>query len=132
MAKYTGQDLIVRFGTCGASAAITANLIKSVDISRSLETFESSGAGDVDKTFLSGKRDGTVKIDAWDDSVAATLRAILVVSETLKEMQIFPEGLTGRVVSFSGYVTAQDWGIAHNGVSPVSVTIQVTGPIGEG
>lgn len=129
MAKYLGNDLAVSYG---ATTVTPANLIKSVEVNRSAETHESSGAGDADKTFLAGKKSATVKIDAWDDAAAATLRAIFVPA-TSAELDVYPQGnSSGKPkLAMTAIVTDLTLGIPNDGVCPVSISLLVSGAITE-
>jgi len=129
MAKYSGNDLIVKFG----GATFTANLIKSAELNETGDVYESSGAGDAAKTYLSGKTDATVRIDAWDDSAYATIRQDFRAG-TSGTLEINPRGTGGGTakISMSAIVTGEVLGVPHDGVAPLSVDLQVSGTITEG
>lgn len=136
MAKYQGNALQVGIGTTATASdatAITANLVKSVEITFTADTFESTGAGDCDKSYIAGHKDANVRIDMWDDSAYATLRDLwdgLPASDTVV---VFPQGIvTGAPsLAFSGVVTGMTVGVSHDGVTPFSVTFQTSGSITE-
>jgi len=136
MAKYQGNLLQVGIGTTATASdatALTANLVKGVEITYNMDTFESTGAGDCDKSYIAGHKDASVRIDMWDDTAYATLRDLwdgLPASDTVV---IFPQGIvTGApTIAFSGIVTGMTLGVAHDGVTPFSVTFQTSGGVTE-
>jgi hypothetical protein len=127
MAKYTGNSLAIEYGS-----AITANLVQSVTISESGDVHESTGVGDAAKTYLTGHTDSTVQIEMWDDATPATVRDKFDPG-TSDTLDIYPQGKTGGKpkISMTALVTARSSGIEHAGVTPLSVTMQVTGAITE-
>ena len=133
MAKYAGNALVVVIGT----TAVTANLIKSVEITQTMDTYESTGAGDTDKSYLAGHKDSSVRIDGWDDSTVAAMRTKFAVGtaftgSTTAALHIRPQGTgTNPNLAIAGFVTGLTVGVAHDGVAPVSVTIQPTAAIVE-
>jgi hypothetical protein len=130
MAKYAGNALVVKIDT----TQVTANLIKSVEISQTADTYESTGAGDTHKSYLGGHQDSSVRIDAWDDATAAALRtkfAVGTVFTTGAALNIFPQGGSSPKLAVAGIVTGLTVGVAHDGVAPVSITIQPTSAIVE-
>lgn len=130
MAKYDGNALVVKIG----ATAVTANLIKSVEVNRTAETHESSGAGDADKTFLAGRKGATAKIDAWDDSTAAAMRTKFAVGTVFSGgsvLHVLPQGVGGPDISFDAVVTDLTLGVPHDGTCPVSVSLLVTGAVSE-
>lgn len=129
MAKYTGQNLAVSFG----ATTLTANLVKSVTLPEKIDVYESSGAGDADKTYLTGKKDKTISLDLWDDSVPATLFALFSPG-TEDTLIVYPQGNTSgkpkRTVT--AIVTGRDRGVAHDGVVPVTVEMQGNSAVVDG
>jgi|Deesub1362A_J573_1020465.scaffolds.fasta_scaffold00751_4 predicted secreted protein len=128
MAKYTGNALEVVFN----SATITQNLLKAVEISQTIDTHESSGAGDTDKTYLAGKKSHTVRIDAWDDESATNLRSKFAVG-TEATLEVYPQGnSSGKPkLSMTAIVTDITLGVPHDGVVPVTVALRVNGAVTE-
>ena len=130
MAKYTGNALVVTI----TSTDVTANLIKSVEISETVDTYESTGAGDVSKTYLGGHKDASIRIDAWDDSTVAALRTKFAVGTTFTaSLHIRPQGKGSNpnLTPAVAIVTGLTMGAAHDGVAPVSITLQSSGGIVE-
>lgn len=136
MAKYQGNSLQVGIGTTATASdatPLTANLVKSVEVTFTADTYESTGAGDCDKSYIAGHKDANVRIDMWDDSAYATLRDLwdgLPASDTVV---IFPQGIVtdGPTIAFSGVVTGMTVGVSHDGVTPFSVTFQTSGGVTE-
>jgi predicted secreted protein len=130
MTKYTGNSLAVVV----ASTPVTANLIKSVEITSTADTYESTGAGDTAKTYLGGHTDASIKIDAWDDAAVANLRTIFAVGTLFSTtLHICPQG-TGshpNLTPVLAIVTGLTMGAAHDGAAPVSITLQSSGGISE-
>jgi predicted secreted protein len=133
MAKYVGNDLLV--SPDGGTTYVTSNLIKSVEINETADVHESSGAGDTAKTYLGGKTDATVRIDAWDDSSASAMRDYFPAGSTVT-LKVKPQGhgSTGSAKPYqqmSAIVTGIVLGVPHDGVAPVSIDMQVSGAITE-
>lgn len=126
MAKYTGNSMELTY----AGTTITANLLRSVTINESGEVFESTGAGDTNKTYLTGKIDGTVQIEAWDDSTTSTIFDVFAPN-TSDTLDFYPQGnSSGKPKrSMTAIVTARNRGVEHNGVVPVSISLQISGAI---
>jgi hypothetical protein len=121
MPKYTGQNLAVKWG----ATVLTANLVKGASMPEKIDVYESSGAGDVDKTYLSGKKDKTISLDLWDDTVPATIFALFPLGSE-QVLIVYPQGATSgkprRTVT--AIVTSRDPGYAHDGVVPLAVEMQ--------
>ena len=136
MAKYQGNSLEVGIGTTAVASdatVLTANLVKSVEITFTADTYESTGAGDCDKSYIAGHLDANVRIDMWDDSAAATLRDLWTAVAASDTVVIFPQGFVtdAPTLAFSGVVTGQTIGVAHDGVTPFSITFQTSGGVTE-
>jgi hypothetical protein len=133
MSKYAGNALVVMIG----GDAVTANLIKSVEISQTADTYESTGAGDTHKSYLGGHQDSSVRIDAWDDSTVGAMRTKFAVGtaftgSTTAALHIRPQGTGSKPnLAIAGIVTGLTVGVSHDGVAPVSITIQPTAAIVE-
>ena len=112
---------------------LTANYVKSVEITFTKDTYESTGAGDCDKSYLAGHQDANVRIDMWDDGTASDLRGLWDAVASSDVIAIFPQGLiTGKPsLAFSGFVSGKTLGAAHDGVAPFSITFQTTGGVTE-
>jgi len=132
MAKYDGNDLLVSVD--GGTSYITSNLIKSVEINETGDVYESSGAGDSAKTYLAGKTDATIRIDAWDDAAAANLRDKFPAANTVS-LKVKPQG-HGATASpvpcmvVDAIVTGIVLGVPHDGVAPVSIDLQAAAAFG--
>jgi predicted secreted protein len=136
MSKYQGNSLQVGIGTTAVASdatPITANLVKAVEISYAADTYESTGAGDCDKSYIAGHKDASIRIDMWDDSAYATLRDLWDGHASSDTVVIFPQGIVTDApsIAFSGVVTGMTIGVSHDGVTPFSVTFQTSGGVTE-
>lgn len=131
MAKYVGNDLLVSVD--GGTSYITSNLIKSVEINETADVHESSGAGDAAKTYLGGKTDVTIRIDAWDDTTATALRDNFPAGSTVT-LKVKPQGHGATAdpkpyIQVSALVNGIVLGVPHDGVAPVSIDLQGSGSL---
>ena len=139
MAKYQGNSLRVGIsastdlGSMDSDTLLTANVVKSVEITNTADTYESTGAGDTAKTYLAGHLDANVKIDCWDPTVSSDLRGQWGSLAASDLVVIWPQGTTTGtpVFYFSGIVTSTTLGVAHDGVTPFTIAIQSMGSITE-
>jgi hypothetical protein len=139
MAKYQGNSLEVGINATNTAASdavvLTANLVKAVEITFTADTYESTGAGDCDKSYIAGHKDANVRIDMWDDSgnAASDLRAVWDAVASSDLVVVFPQGVvTGApTLAFSGVMTGHTLGVAHDGVTPFSITFQTSGGVAE-
>jgi hypothetical protein len=104
-----------------------------VEITFTADTYESTGAGDCDKSYIAGHKDANVRIDMWDDVAAATLRDLWTAVASSDLVVVFPQGVvTGApTIAFSGVMTGHTLGVAHDGVTPFSITFQTSAGVTE-
>jgi hypothetical protein len=128
MAKYMGNSLAFKWG----ATTFTANLIRSVELKITGKTDLSSGAGDTAETYLPGKTDAKLAVEAWDDAAAANLRAVFVMA-TETGWELYPQGNSGGnpKISGNGIVLDKTLGTDHEKTTPVTIDIQVTGAVSE-
>jgi hypothetical protein len=136
MAKYQGNSLRVGIGTTAVASdatLLTASLVKSAEITFTADTYESTGAGDCDKSYIAGHKDANIRIDMWDDSAAATLRDLWAGVASTDTVVIFPQGFNAAAptLAFSGVMTGQTLGTSHDGVTPYSITFQTSAGVTE-
>jgi hypothetical protein len=137
MAKYQGNSLAVGINRTNDAASdavlFTANLIKSVEVTFTADTYESTGAGDCDKSYIAGHKDANVRIDMWDDSTACDFRNEWASVASSDLVVILPQGLNAGAPSivFYGVVTGQTIGVSHDGVTPFSITFQTSAGVTE-
>lgn len=126
MAKYTGKSMEFKFGTF----TIPSGSLTKVEIPRTRDELEATGAGQQDKEFFPMERSATVTIEGWDDA-AGTIRAALEYTTAEASMTFFPQGNTTGKPSITGsaFVTQFTSGVVHNQVVPFSVTLRVNGAL---
>ncbi len=93
--------MTVHSGTEG-SMAIGSNTvaIKSWTVNESANPLDSSSAGDIWKEHISGMRSWTANLDAhWDEAEAGQ---ISVVTGTVVELKLYPEGSTQGDIAYTG------------------------------
>ncbi len=139
MTKYQGNSLRIGISNStdladvSSDTLLTANIVKSVEITNTADTYESTGAGDTAKTYLAGHLDANVKIDMWDVTISTDLRGLWDGLAATDLVVVFPQGITTGlpVIYFSGVVTSKTLGVAHDGVVPFTVAIQTLGGVTE-
>lgn len=137
MAKYNGINLAM---SVGGTMIAPANVLKSVEISSDMDTPESTGATDLDKTFHAVQRGHTATVEAWSTDSGSSagsasgfylFKAAMSAGSAGTAMVVYPSGSSAgaRTRSFSAYVSALNEGITYNDVTPLSVTLQITGAV---
>lgn len=137
MAKYTGINLAM---SVGGTMISPANELKSVEISSDMDTPESTGATDLDKTFHGVQRGHTATVEAWStDSGSSSgsagafylFKSALTAGSAGTAMIVYPSGSSAgkRTRAFSAFVSGLSEGVTYNDVTPISVTLQITGAV---
>lgn len=126
MAKYTGKSMEFKFGTF----TIPSGHLTKVEIPRTRDEHEATGAGQLDKEFFPMERSATITVEGWEDA-AGTIRTALEYSTSEATFTFFPQGNTSGkpTVTGSAFITQYTSGVTHNQVVPFSVTFRVNGAI---
>jgi hypothetical protein len=137
MAKYTGISLAMSVG--GVMIA-PANELKSVEISSDMDTPESTGATDLDKTYHAVQRGHTAAVEAWSTNSGSTagsagafylFKGAQSAGSAGAACIVYPSGSSAglRTRSFNAFVSSISEGVVYNDVTPLSVTLQITGAV---
>lgn len=129
MAKYTGQDMSIFFGTIDISGNG-----RSFEISQSADEIDVTTYGSTDKEFIVGMIERDSSLEVLDDNESAAIRNALKpgMSGTLKW---FPQGsASGKPVFTVGTAVVREENLSYpyDDVVLLSVSIRLSGAVVEG
>lgn len=99
MAKYTGKDMVILFGTLNISGQG-----RSLDVDQSADEIDATAYGDAEKDFIVGKSERTGSMEVLDDSASTTVRQALAVG-TINSMTWYPLGTASGRPKFTAGTT---------------------------
>ena len=129
MAKYTGKDMAIRFGTVSV-----AGQGRQLEVSQSADEVDVTSYGSTDKEFLAGLVDRTATLDILDDSASATIRNAFKTG-TSNSLAWFPIGIGTGNPKFSvgtAVVTEANLSYPYDDAVVVSVSMRLSGTVTEG
>ena len=129
MAKYTGKDMAVRFGTFSV-----AGQGRQLEVSQSADEVDVTTYGSTDKEFLAGLIDRSATLDILDDSANSTIRQAFKTG-TSNSLAWFPLGIASGNPKFSvgtAVVTEANLSYPYDDAVVVSVTMRLSGTVTEG
>lgn len=129
MAKYTGKDMAVRFGTFSV-----AGQGRQLEVSQSADEVDVTTYGSTDKEFLAGLIDRTATLDILDDSTNAAIRNAFKTG-TSNSLAWFPLGVGTGLPKFSvgtAVVTEANLSYPYDDAVVVSVSMRLSGTVTEG
>ena len=126
MTKYDGKNMAFIFG----AFTFPAGSLISVDWPRNRAEQDVTGATQLDKELLTGERESTITINAWDDA-AETIRTAMEVTTAEATAQFFKQGNTSGKPkrSASAFVTSVSDPLTHNAPAPITITLRVNGAV---
>lgn len=128
MAKYTGQNLVIRFGT-----AVVSGQGRSLDIDLSADEIDATSYGDAEKSFLAGKPDRKASMEVLDDSASSAIRTALAVG-TINSMTWFPQGTASgnpKFAAATAVVLSNSISYPYDDVVTMSVDVRISGGVVE-
>lgn len=129
MAKYTGKDMAVRYGTVSV-----AGQGRQLEVSQSADEVDVTTYGSTDKEFIAGLIDRTGTLDILDDAASATIRQAFKVG-TANSLAWFPLGIASGNPKFSvgtAVVTEANLSYPYDDAVIVSVSMRLSGTVTEG
>lgn len=129
MAKYTGKDMAVRFGTFSV-----AGQGRQLEVSQSADEVDVTTYGSTDKEFLAGLIDRSATLDILDDAANSTIRQAFKTG-TSNSLAWFPLGIASGNPKFSvgtAVVTEANLSYPYDDAVVVSVTMRLSGTVTEG
>jgi hypothetical protein len=123
----------IQISTGGTLTAIDEYL-NDVSLSRSFETAETTTFGLDDKTYLVGLGDATISLSGFFDStldaaIASHLGATTTATTFEFRASEASVGATNPKFTGSAFITSYDISPAIGDTVPVSIELQVTGPV---
>lgn len=130
MTKYTGEAMVVKFGT----ADISGNG-RTLDVDETADEVDTTTYGSTDKEFITGMVDRTATMEILDDSEAnALIRTTLKVG-TSNSMTWFPKGTaSGNQKHSAGTVNvlSRSFSYPYDDAVLMSVNLRISGAVIEG
>lgn len=129
MAKYTGKDMVVKFGTLSV-----AGQGRNLEVSQSADEIDVTSYGSTAKEFITGliERSGTLEI--LDDSTSSTIRTAFTPGSA-NSMTWFPIGTTSGNPKFSvgtAVITEANLSYPYDDAVLISVSLRLSGAVVEG
>jgi predicted secreted protein len=129
VSKYTGANMVVKFGTLNVSGQG-----RNLEINQSADEIDVTSYGSSDKEFILGKteRDGTLEI--LDDAASSVVRKALAVG-SIGSLTWFPIGTTSgnpQLACATVLIREQNLSYPYDDAVTASVTLRLSGPVVEG
>jgi predicted secreted protein len=129
VAKYTGKDMAVRFGTFSV-----AGQGRQLEVSQSADEVDVTTYGSTDKEFLAGLIDRSATLDILDDAANSAIRNAFKTG-TSNSLAWFPLGIASGNPKFSvgtAVVTEANLSYPYDDAVVVSVSMRLSGTVTEG
>lgn len=129
MAKYTGKDMVVKFGTFNV-----AGQGRNLEVSQSGDEIDVTTYGSTDKEFITGFVDRTATLEVLDDSTVSALRVAMKPGST-GSLTWFPIGTASgnpKLSAATAVVTGQDLQYPYDDAVLMNVTMRISGTVTEG
>ena len=129
MAKYTGKDMVIKFGTVSV-----AGQGRSFEITQSADEVDVTTYGSTDKEFITGFVDRSATLEILDDSASQTVKNAFAPGST-GSLVWYPQGTTaGKPYGSIGtaVVTGADQSYPYDDAVLVSVTMRLNGAVTAG
>lgn len=129
MAKYTGKDMVVKFGTVSVSGQG-----RNLEISQSGDEIDVTTYGSTDKEFITGLADRSATLEVLDDNASTLVRNAMRVG-SVGSLTWFPQGTaSGKPQRSVGTatVTSADESYPYDDAVLISVGLRLNGSVTEG
>lgn len=129
MAKYTGKDMVVKFGTLSV-----AGQGRNLEVSQSADEIDVTSYGSTAKEFITGliERSGTLEI--LDDQASSAIRTAFTPGSA-NSLTWFPIGTTSGNPKFSvgtAVITEANLSYPYDDAVLISVSMRLSGAVTEG
>ena len=132
MAFNHGKDLVIKVDDSGSTLRDISTYTTGVDFPRTVDTAETSTAGNASKTYVAGMKDATITIEGnYDSTVDGYLEGILGLTGSI---EYGPAGSTAGYVKYSceAICTAYNPPASVDDAAKWSASFQVTGDVTRG
>jgi len=129
MAKYTGKDMAVRFGTLSV-----AGQGRNLEVSQSADEVDVTSYGSAAKEYVAGLIDRSATLEILDDSASSTIRNAFTPGSS-NSFAWFPLGITSGNPKFSVatvVITGADLSYPYDDAVLISVSLRLSGAVTEG
>lgn len=129
MAKYTGDLLVIKFGTLDVSGQA-----RSLEINQSVDEIDVTTYGSSDREYITGMGDRTASLEILDDDTSSLVRNALRVGQS-GSLSWWPQGTASGKPAFSvgtAVVTEQNASFPYDDAVQYSQTIRLSGAVTEG
>ena len=129
MAKYTGKDMLVKFGTLDISGQG-----RNLEVSQSADEIDVTTYGSDDKEFIVGMIERDASLEVLDDSSSSTIRTALKPGST-NSLVWFPIGTASGNPKFSvatAVVKEQNLSYPYDDAVLMSTNVRLSGAVVEG
>lgn len=126
MAKYTGKDMVVKFGTVSV-----AGQGRSLEISQAADEVDVTTYGSTDKEFIAGLVDRTATLEILDDSSSTVVKTAFSPGSA-NSLTWYPQGTASGKPMFSvgtAVVTGADESYPYDDAVMISVTMRLSGAV---
>jgi len=129
IAKYTGQNMFVKFGTLNVSGQG-----RNLEVSQSADEVDVTTYGSTDKEFIVGKTEREGTLEVLDDSASSAVRRALGVG-SISSLTWFPIGTTSgnpQLSCATVLVREQNLSYPYDDAVTCNVTMRLSGAVVEG
>lgn len=128
IAKYTGEDMVVKFGTLNVSGQG-----RNLEVNESADEIDVTTYGSVDKEFILGKveRDGSLEV--LDDASSSEIRNALGIGSA-GSLTWFPQGTASGLPKLSCatvLIKGRNLAYPYDDAVTASVDLRLSGPVVE-
>lgn len=128
MAKYTGTNMVIKFGTTNVSGQG-----RNLEVSQTTDEIDVTTYGSTDKEFILGKTEREGTLEVLDDAASSAIRQVLGVG-SIGSLTWFPQGTTSGLPKLSCatvLVREQNLAYPYDDAVTASVTLRLSGPVVE-
>lgn len=130
MAKYTGKDMVVKFGTLSV-----AGQGRNLEISQSADEIDVTSYGSTAKEFITGLIERSGSLEILDDSGASNAIRIAFTPGSANSLTWFPIGIGTGNQKFSvgtAVITEANLSYPYDDAVLISVSLRLSGAVTEG
>lgn len=129
MTKYTGKDMVVKFGTTSV-----AGQGRNLEVEQSADEIDVTTYGSTAKEYIAGLLDRSCSLEILDDSASSTIRQKFIPGST-GSLTWFPIGTASGNPKFSvgtAVVTQANQSYPYDDAVLISVEMRISGAVTEG
>lgn len=130
MAKYTGEAMVVKYGTTDVSANG-----RQLEVEETADEVDTTTYGSTEKEFITGMVERTATLEVLDeDSANAAIRSVFKVG-TSNSLTWYPKGTNAGNQKFSAATTnvlSRSFTYPYDEAVLMSCNLRISGPVVEG